>query len=97
MGASLIGPVTLLAEPQDTDDGSCFFDTHDNVLIAAASDANYGGYSLKSDFGGHSNFHHDNLDLCGRAGMRRCRDMALYRSVDNPWLGVEGSGPKATR
>jgi len=47
----------------DNDDGSAFFDTHHNVLMAASQDAAYGGNSLKSDFGGHSNFHHDNLDL----------------------------------
>ena len=38
-------------------------DTHDNVFIVEPSSAAYGGNSLKSDFGGHSNFHHDNLDL----------------------------------
>jgi len=47
----------------DNDDGSCFYDTHDNVFIAEPSGAAYGGNSLKSDFGGHSNYHHDNLDL----------------------------------
>eukprot|EP01079_Euglenida_sp_SAG-EU17-18_P010637 gene10638-1933_t len=47
----------------DNDDGSCFYDTHDNVFISASSGAAYGGNSLKSDFGGHSNFHHGNLDL----------------------------------
>jgi hypothetical protein len=47
----------------DNDDGSCFYDTHDNVFIAEPSGAAYGGNSLKSDFGGHSNFHHGNLDL----------------------------------
>jgi hypothetical protein len=47
----------------DNDDGSCFYDTHDNVFIAEPSGAAYGGVSLKSDFGGHSNYHHDNLDL----------------------------------
>jgi hypothetical protein len=47
----------------DNDDGSSFYDTHHNVFISAASGAAYGGNSLKSDFGGHSNFHHDNMDL----------------------------------
>ena len=44
-------------------DGSAYYDTHDNVLIYKSSSAAYGGNSLKSDFGGHSNFHHGNLDL----------------------------------
>ncbi len=47
----------------DNDDGSMYFDTHDNVLFYAAIDAAYGGSSLKSDFGGNSNFHQRNLDL----------------------------------
>jgi len=47
----------------DNDDGSCFYDTHSNVFIAEPSGAAYGGNSLKSDFGGHSNYHHGNLDL----------------------------------
>jgi hypothetical protein len=52
----------------DNDDGSAFYDTHDNVFISASSGAAYGGNSLKSDFGGHSNFHHDNLDLFWSSG-----------------------------
>lgn len=47
----------------DNDDGSAYYDTHHNVFISASAGAAYGGNSLKSDFGGHSNFHHDNLDL----------------------------------
>lgn len=47
----------------DNDDGSAYYDTHHNVFVAAASGSAYGGNSLKSDFGGHDNFHHDNLDL----------------------------------
>jgi hypothetical protein len=52
----------------DNDDGSAYFDTHHNVLIAAASDAAWGGNSLKADFGGHDNFHHANLDLFWSVG-----------------------------
>ncbi len=37
----------------DNDDGSAYYETHDNVFIAAPSGAAYGGNSLKSDFGGH--------------------------------------------
>lgn len=54
----------------DNDDGSCFYDTHHNVFIAEPSGAAYGGNSLKSDFGGHSNYHHDNLDLFFAAGYK---------------------------
>ena len=47
----------------DNDDGSAWYDTHDNVFISLSEGAAYGGNSLKTDFGGHSNFHHGNLDL----------------------------------
>ena len=52
----------------DNDDGSAYYDTHHNVLWSASSAAAYGGNSLKSDFGGHDNFHHDNLDLFWSSG-----------------------------
>ena len=47
----------------DNDDGSAYYHTHHNVLISASAGAAYGGNSLKADFGGHDNFHNDNLDL----------------------------------
>ena len=50
------------SEAVDNDDGSCFYDTHDNVFIHEMLDGRAFG-SLKSDFGGHSNYHHNNLDL----------------------------------
>eukprot|EP00975_Prorocentrum_lima_P054971 11526881-Prorocentrum_lima.AAC.1 len=53
---------------QSSPPGSCYYDTHDNVLINAAFGTAFGGYSLKSDFGGHSNYHHDNLDLFYSSG-----------------------------
>ena len=56
----------------DNDDGSAYYDTHHNVLIAASSGAAYGGNSLKTDFGGHDNFHHGNLDLFWSAGFGIC-------------------------
>jgi hypothetical protein len=56
----------------DNDDGSAFYDTHHNVFVSASSGAAYGGNSLKSDFGGHSNFHHDNVDLFWSAGFGIC-------------------------
>jgi hypothetical protein len=42
----------------DNDDGSAYYDTHHNVFISASIGAAYGGNSLKSDFGGHSNCKH---------------------------------------
>lgn len=56
----------------DNDDGSASFDTHDNVLISASSGAAYGGNSLKADFGGHDNYHHDNVDLFWSEGFGVC-------------------------
>jgi hypothetical protein len=57
------------SQPVDNDDGSCFYDTHDNVFIQEpSSDCRGCGHSLKSDFGGHSNFHHGNLDLFFKMG-----------------------------
>ena len=41
-------------ETVDNDDGSGFFDTHHNFLV-------YGQHGQKADFGGHSNYHHENL------------------------------------
>ncbi len=49
--------------PVDNDDGSAYFDTHHNVLLSSSYGAAWGGSSLKSDFGGHDNSHHHNLDL----------------------------------
>ena len=56
----------------DNDDGSAYFDSHHNVLWSASSGAAYGGSSLKSDFGGHSNLHHDNVDLFWSGGFGIC-------------------------
>lgn len=44
----------------------------------AALDAAYGGNSLKSDFGGHSNFHHGNLDLFFGKGFGISGQLAGY-------------------
>jgi len=41
-------------ENVDNDDGSAYYNTHDNFLV-------YGGYGIKSDFGGHDNYHHGNI------------------------------------
>lgn len=82
----------------DNDDGSAYYDTHDNVFVSASSGADYGGNSLKSDFGGHSNFHHANVDLFWSSGFGICPqadgfadgyfDNFLYLSQD----GNYGSG-----
>merc|ERR1712196_247 len=41
-------------EAIDTDDGSSYYNTHDNFFVYAAN-------GLKSDFGGHDNYHNDNV------------------------------------
>lgn len=86
----------------DNDDGSAYYDTHDNVFISASSGADYGGNSLKSDFGGHSNFHHANVDLFWSKGFGICNqafgyadgyyDNYLYLSSD----GNYGDGQQCT-
>lgn len=52
------------SEPVDNDDGSAYVETRGNVLISAVT----GFGSLKSDFGGNSNFHIGNLDLFFSSG-----------------------------
>lgn len=41
-------------EAIDTDDGSAYYNTHDNFFVYATN-------GLKSDFGGHDNYHNDNV------------------------------------
>jgi len=60
----------------DNDDGSASFSTHDNVFISASSGAAYGGSSLKSDFGGHDNYHNNNVDLFWSSGFGICQQVA---------------------
>ncbi len=38
----------------DTDDGSSYYNTHDNFFM-------YGDFGLKNDFGGHNNYHRNNV------------------------------------
>jgi hypothetical protein len=78
----------------DNDDGSSFYYTHDNVLISASSGAAYGGNSLKSDFGGHSNFHINNVDLFWSRGFGICSQLDGYADayVGN-YLYISGDGP----
>jgi len=42
------------AQNIDNDDGSYHYNTHHNFLVYAAA-------GLKSDYGGHTNYHHDNI------------------------------------
>merc|ERR1712196_171460 len=41
-------------EAIDTDDGSSYYNTHDNFFVYAEN-------GLKSDFGGHDNYHNNNV------------------------------------
>ena len=41
-------------EDVDNDDGSAYYETHDNFLV-------YGGNGMKNDFGGHDNHHFGNI------------------------------------
>jgi len=41
-------------ENVDNDDGSAYYKTHDNFFV-------YGGQGMKNDFGGHDNYHLDNV------------------------------------
>jgi len=41
-------------EDVDNDDGSAYYQTHDNFLV-------YGGQGMKNDFGGHDNHHYGNI------------------------------------
>ena len=41
-------------EAIDNDDGSSFYHTHHNYFV-------YGDAGLKSDFGGHDNYHQSNI------------------------------------
>jgi hypothetical protein len=56
----------------DNDDGSNGFATTRNVFYYAALNAAYGGSSLKSDFGGHSNVHSANYDIGFTGGFSIC-------------------------
>jgi len=78
----------------DNDDGSAFYDTHHNVFISASSGAAYGGNSLKNDFGGHSNFHHDNVDLFWSAGFGICPQLEGFADGyygNYLWLANDGN------
>lgn len=73
----------LLDSEKPYDSG--YFDTHHNVLVYKAIDAAWGGASLKSDFGGHSNHHHHNIDLFFSKGFSICSQ--LQASVMSPPFG----------
>ena len=61
---------------------SGYFDTHHNVFVYKAIDAAWGGASLKSDFGGHSNHHHDNIDLFFSKGFSICSQLEVGARAD---------------
>eukprot|EP01063_Lacrimia_lanifica_P013035 TRINITY_DN196_c0_g1_i2.p1 TRINITY_DN196_c0_g1~~TRINITY_DN196_c0_g1_i2.p1 ORF type:complete len:793 (+),score=349.08 TRINITY_DN196_c0_g1_i2:64-2442(+) len=56
-------------EGVDNDDGSAFYDTHHNFLVA-------GNVGMKNDFGGHDNHHHDNLYAYVKEGFGICSQLA---------------------
>jgi hypothetical protein len=60
-----------------TRSGSGYFDTHHNVFVYKAINAAWGGASLKSDFGGHSNHHHHNIDLFFSKGFSICSQLEV--------------------
>jgi hypothetical protein len=90
----------------DNDDGSAYFDTFSNVFISASSGAAYGGNSLKSDFGGHDNFHHGNVDLFWSEGFGVCPQLDghedgyynnyLYLAKDGNYGGGACTAPGKT-
>merc|ERR1712113_585846 len=51
---NFIGGTYQTQEGIDTDDGSSYYNTHDNFFV-------YGGNGLKGDFGGHDNYHTNNV------------------------------------
>lgn len=77
--ARVRGPLFL------TQSCSGYFDTHHNVLVYKAIGAAYGGASLKSDFGGHSNHHHHNIDLFFSKGFSICSQLeaSVFCSVSS--------------
>ena len=58
------------------------------VQVYKSSSAAYGGNSLKSDFGGHSNYHHDNLDLFYGTGFGIVSQLPGY--ADGEWRPCNG-------
>lgn len=78
----------------DNDDGSAYYDTHDNVFVSRSEGAAYGGSSLKGDFGGHDNFHHGNLDLFWELGFSLVTTLPGHASgyYDNIlWIAADGN------
>ena len=55
------------AEAIDNDDGSAYYNTHDNFFV-------YGG-TMKSDFGGHDNHHYSNIYANVGHGLSICGDV----------------------
>merc|ERR1711998_737510 len=52
-------------ENVDNDDGSAYYNTHDNFLV-------YGSRGMKNDFGGHDNHHYNNVYAYAGSGPHVC-------------------------
>jgi len=86
-------------EAIDNDDGSSFYKTHHNFFV-------YDGNGLKSDFGGHDNWHENNIYAYGGSAfglgnnlrfvnntcVLRSADRAVYHSDCNLPSGMQVSG-----
>jgi|LauGreDrversion4_2_1035121.scaffolds.fasta_scaffold523265_2 hypothetical protein len=68
---------------------SGYFDTHHNVCVYKSQSAAWGGAFLKSDFGGHSNHHHHNIDLFFSKGFSICSQLeASARMPSHSFLSL---------
>eukprot|EP01064_Diplonema_japonicum_P030955 TRINITY_DN539_c0_g1_i1.p1 TRINITY_DN539_c0_g1~~TRINITY_DN539_c0_g1_i1.p1 ORF type:complete len:807 (+),score=265.40 TRINITY_DN539_c0_g1_i1:43-2463(+) len=86
-------------EDIDNDDGSGFFHTHDNFFVS-------GNVGMKNDFGGHDNWHFDNIYGYVKQGFGICSQIAghvdaffnntLVMTSENVGSGEGCSGPGAT-
>lgn len=52
----------------DNDDGSAYYETHDNVFI-------YSGRGMKNDYGGHDNRHYNNIYAYVGTGFKICSQL----------------------
>merc|ERR1712166_1060878 len=69
-------------ENVDNDDGSAYYNTHDNFLV-------YGGQGMKNDFGGHDNYHHDNI--YAKVGPMTCTGTGATQVHDNEYFTSTGA------
>ncbi|XP_065183777.1 uncharacterized protein LOC135814571 [Sycon ciliatum] len=61
-------------EAIDNDDGSCYFETHNNFFA-------YSGNGMKNDFDGHDNHHHDNIYAYVGSGFRICAQLEGHNDM----------------